>query len=246
MKKKLMTFNVNGIRSAWGKGLRSVIRSLDVDVACLQEIRCQGENLDSYGIAGFESYFCSSKKLGYGGVGAFSRVPVLNIFEGLGVPEWDGEGRVMILEFEDFFLVNVYMPALGFDPKKETESAARFDQLRKVATYLESRKPVVICGDLNILSLSFYVHHRLIFDETPEYQRAFVRLLDAGYEDVWLMQHPTSFGSSWVPYGLKLGHRCRMDYFLVSERLLGKVCSCEIHDICGLSDHRPVILELDV
>ena len=244
MKKKLMTFNVNGIRSAWGKGLRSVIRSLDVDVACLQEIRCQDENLDSYGIAGFESYFCPSSKLGYAGVGVFSRIPVLKFYNGLTSFEWDG--RVMIVEYEEYYVVNVYLLAADPDWDNDYVRARWISKLQEVVVFLESMKPVIICGDLNVDGYLTYSTHRVVTSLTSLPYRAFVCLLNAGYEDVWLMQHPSHKGATWFRYGASRSFGCRLDYFLVSERLLGKVCSCEIHDICGLSDHRPVILELDV
>ena len=244
--KKFVTFNVNGLRSAWTKGLRSVLLDINADVILLQEIRCSGEDLDEFGIAGYESYFCPSNVPGRGGVGAFSRIPVLNVFEGLGVPSRAGEGRVMTLKFDSFFLVNVYAPAGSTSEDPEEEKAAWFDDFRKMVSFFERKKPVVICGDLNIVSPlcgpSYSRNLRVVYEDAA----AFRRLLNVGFMDAWFISGALDTYVTWVPYGLPEACGQRLDYFLVSNLLLNKMGPLSVLDVKGISDHRPVVLYLDI
>ena len=243
---KFVTFNVNGLRSAWAKGLRSVLLDINADVVLLQEIRCSGDELDEFGIAGYDSFFCPSKVPGRGGVGAFSRIPVLSVYEGLGVPSRAGEGRAMTLKFEKFFLVNVYAPAGSTSENPEEEKAAWFDDLRKMVSFLESKKPVVICGDLNIVSPifgpSFGRNPRFVYEDAA----AFHRLLNVGFFDAWYISGALDTYITWVPYGLSEACGQRLDYFLVSNRLFDKMGPLSVLDVKGISDHRPVELVINI
>ena len=243
--------NINGLHSAWEAHLKRYVRELKADVFCMQETR-MGKDLDQYFVPGYEEYWCPSDRPGYAGVGLFTSRRTLSVIQGLGVPERADEGRAVTLELAGMYVVNVYAPASGADLERLPEKVAWMNALCRYVEYLEARKPVVICGDLNIaggvLDMPLGTDREQSAGNTSEEKEAFNRLVGMGYYDVWRLSHSGIRGVSWVPPGTNERwaeqYGMRLDYFLVSEKLLGRVRSCEIQPQTAISDHRCVVLDM--
>lgn len=246
----IITMNVNGISSAWDRGLKYYIREAKPDIFCLQEIRTS-KNLELYFIPGYsEWFFPNAEKSGYAGVGAFSRRSPKQIIQGLGVPNRDGEGRAITLEMKDFYLVNVYAPTSGNEMEGLSAKIEWLEDLRRFVSFLENSKPVIICGDLNVAAGGRDFPEQATRETAGNSlleRDAFNSLLNDGYYDVWRMAHPGTRGISWTPNWAKknsLNYGWRLDYFLVSTKLMQRVSNCEILGRTDLSDHQAVALSL--
>lgn len=250
---KLISWNVNGLRAVVGKGFCDIFNELDADVVSLQETKIQAGQID-LAFPGYEAMFNYAERKGYSGTAVYSRVPVLSHTVGIGVPEHDTEGRVITVEYEQFYLVNVYTPnsqgELARLPYRLQWEAAFADYLAR----LDRVKPVVVCGDLNVahneIDLSNPKANRQNAGFSDEERAAFSALLERGFVDTFRHLHPdTAKAYSWWSYRFNSRAKnigWRIDYFLISERLTPALTRAEIlPEIMG-SDHCPVLLELNV
>lgn len=245
---KLVSWNVNGLRAVARKGFAQIFDELDADCVCLQETKLQKGQIDLE-FLGYTSYWNYADKPGYSGTVIYTRKPVLSVSYGLGIEEHDHEGRVVTLEFEDFYLVNVYVPNSQDGLRRLDYRMNWEDAFRGFVKSLESRKPVVVCGDMNVaheeIDLKNPSTNHFNAGFSDEERSKFTELLGSGFIDTWRFQHPDEVKYSWWSYrgGARFRNAgWRIDYFLVSESLREHIFSTEIlNDIAG-SDHCPVVL----
>lgn len=250
---KFVSWNVNGLRAVCGKGFADIFTGLDADFFCLQEIKLSPGQLDLQ-FPGYEAFWNYAERKGYSGTAIFSRHKPLGVTYGMGMPEHDSEGRVITLEMPEFFLVTVYTPnskdgLLRLDYRMEWEAA-----FREYLLGLDARKPVIVCGDLNVahkeIDLKNPSTNRRSAGFTDEERGCMTRLLDSGFTDSFRHLYPDLEGAySWWSYRMRARERnagWRIDYFLVSDRLADKITEARIHnDIFG-SDHCPVSVEMNL
>lgn len=249
---KLISWNVNGLRAVVGKNFCEVFQELDADFFCLQETKMQAGQLDLQ-FPGYRSWWNFADKKGYSGTAIYSRMEPLAVTYGMGIDEHDHEGRVITLEMDDFFLVCVYTPN-SQDGLRRLDYRMRWeDDFRRYLQGLDSRKPVVVCGDMNVahneIDLKNPKTNRQNAGFTDEERNQMTALLEAGFSDTFRHLHPTQEGIySWWSYRFHAREKntgWRIDYFLTSTRLLPRVREANIlTDIMG-SDHCPVELVLD-
>lgn len=245
---KLVSWNVNGLRAVAGKGFAQIFDELDADCVCLQETKLQKGQIDLE-FLGYTSYWNYADKPGYSGTVIYTRKPVLSVSYGLGIDEHDHEGRVVTVEFEDFYLVNVYVPNSQDGLRRLDYRMNWEDAFRGFVKSLESKKPVVVCGDMNVaheeIDLKNPSTNHFNAGFSNEERSKFTELLGSGFIDTWRFQHPDEVKYSWWSYrgGARFRNAgWRIDYFLVSESLREHIFSTEIlNDIAG-SDHCPVVL----
>ena len=245
---KFISWNVNGLRAVAGKGFADVFAALNADFVCLQETKMQAGQLDLE-VPGYQSYWNYAEKKGYSGTAVYTKHAPLSVRYGMGIPEHDTEGRLITLEYADFFLVCCYTPN-SQDGLKRLEYRMQWeDALRAYLCGLG--KPVVYCGDLNVaheeIDLKNPSTNHFNAGFSDEERGKMSALLGAGFVDTWRYQHPTDVKYSWWSYRMNARARnagWRIDYFIVSEALRSRIVSTEIHnDIFG-SDHCPVELVL--
>ena len=249
---KFVSWNVNGLRAAAGKGFAEVFKALDADFFCLQETKMQPGQLDLE-FPGCKSWWNSAVKKGYSGTAIYSRVEPLEVSYGLGIERHDAEGRVITLEMRDFYLVCVYTPNSQDGLRRLDYRMDWEDSFRAYLSALAAKKGVVVCGDMNVAHNEIDLRHpaanRRNAGFTDEERGKFGQLLSAGFTDSWRLLHPEEVKYSWWSYRANARANnagWRIDYFLVSEALKGKIAGAEIHsDIFG-SDHCPVELLLDI
>lgn len=249
---KLISWNVNGLRAIMGKNFMEFFNEADADIFCLQETKLQAGQIEM-NLPGYHQYWNYAEKKGYSGTAIFSRREPLAVTYGLGLEEHDHEGRVITLEFEDFFLVTVYTP-------NAQEKLARIDYrlqweraFREFLIGLDARKPVVVCGDMNVahqeIDLKNPGPNRGNAGFSDQEREAFGQLLEAGFTDTFRLLHPDATGAySWWSYRFHAREKnagWRIDYFLVSRRLETRVKQADILAEVQGSDHCPVLLELD-
>lgn len=250
---KLISWNVNGIRACVGKGFLDYFHSSDADIFCIQETKCQPEQI-KLEIDGYFQYWNSAEKKGYSGTAVFSKKEPLSVKYGIDQPQYDSEGRAITLEFEDFYFVTIYTPNSQRDLARLDYRLTWEDCLRNYLLELDSKKPVILCGDMNV------AHHEIDLKNpksnmknsgfTPEERSKMTELLGAGFIDSYRHLYPDQEDMyTWWSYMNKVRERnigWRIDYFLVSERLKDSIRDAEIHcDVMG-SDHCPVALKLDL
>jgi exodeoxyribonuclease-3 len=253
---KIISWNVNGIRSVQSKGFAEILAQLDADCILLQETKAQADQIDKAleGIDGYHIYSNCAERKGYAGVTILSRHEPLQIIHDIGIAEHDQEGRVIVAEFKDFYLLNVYVPNSG-------EALARLDyrqswdlEFLAYCRQLQSKKPIIACGDFNV------AHREIdIARPKPNYNKSagytqveidgFSRFIDAGLVDTYRHFHPDTVAYSW--WSFRGGARARnvgwrIDYVLTSKAMVGKIKQAFIlPDIIG-SDHCPVGIEIDL
>ena len=244
---KFISWNVNGLRACDGKGFRDTFEKLDADFFCLQETKMQVGQLEM-SFNGYESYWNYAEKKGYSGTAVFTKHHPLNVTYGLGIEEHDHEGRLITLEMEDFFLVTVYTPNSQDELRRLDYRMTWDNDFRDYLTALDRKKPVVVCGDMNVA-------HKEIDHKNPKTNRKnagftdeerekMTDLLNAGFTDTFRFFHPDlEHAYSWWSYRFHAREKnagWRLDYFLVSNRLTGKLESASIHNEIFGSDHCPV------
>ena len=251
---KLISWNVNGLRAVQGKGFLDSFAALDADMFCLQEIKLQEGQIALELPGAYQMYWNYAEKKGYSGTAVFTRIAPLAVTYDMGLPEHDKEGRVITLEFDAFFLVTVYTPNSQDELRRLDYRMEWDDAFRAHVAGLDRKKPVVICGDLNVahreIDLKNPKTNRRNAGFTDEERGKFSELLDAGFTDTFRALYPEQTGAySWWSYRGGARERnagWRIDYFLVSDRLRDKISAARIHaDIMG-SDHCPVGVDLDV
>ena len=244
---KLISWNVNGLRACCEKGFQTVFSQLDADVFCLQETKMQAGQLD-LSFDGYESFWNYADKKGYSGTAIFTRKHPLQVTYGLGIDLHDHEGRVITAEFDDFFVVTAYVPN-SQDGLRRLDYRMQWDEdLRNYLKQLETRKPVVLCGDLNVahreIDLKNPKTNRRNAGFTDEERAQFQNLLDAGFVDSFRHFHPDMENIySWWSYRFRAREKnagWRIDYFVVSEALRERLVSASIHTEIMGSDHCPV------
>ncbi len=247
---KFVSWNVNGLRAVCGKGFADIFESFDADFVCLQETKLQEGQIDLE-FLGYQSYWNYAEKKGYSGTAVYTRLTPLSVSYGIGIPEHDREGRVITLDMEDYFLVNVYVPNSQDGLRRLDYRMGWEDAFRNYLKGLASRKGVVVCGDMNVaheeIDLKNPSTNRQNAGFTDEERGKMTELLAAGFTDTWRVQHPEEVKYSWWSYRMNARTRnagWRIDYFLVSEQLRSRVLSTDIlNDVTG-SDHCPVTLTL--
>ena len=247
---KFVSWNVNGLRAVCGKGFAEIFESFDADFVCLQETKLQEGQIDLE-FLGYQSYWNYAEKKGYSGTAVYTRRTPLSVSYGIGIAEHDREGRVITLEMEDFYLVNVYVPNSQDGLRRLDYRMTWEDAFREYLMGLAARKGVVVCGDMNVaheeIDLKNPSTNRMNAGFTDEERGKMSELLAAGFTDTWRFQHPEEVKYSWWSYRMNARERnagWRIDYFLVSEQLRPRVLSTDIlNDVFG-SDHCPVTLVL--
>lgn len=249
---KLISWNVNGIRACCDKGFRDAFKALDADFFCLQETKMQAGQLD-LSFDGYTSYWNYAEKKGYSGTAIFTRHQPLGVTYGLGIDEHDHEGRVIALEMENFYLVTVYTPNSQDGLKRLDYRMTWDDDFRAYLQRLDEKKPVLVCGDLNVahkeIDLKNPKTNRMNAGFTDQEREKFQLLLDAGFIDTFRHFYPDQANIySWWSYRFKAREKnagWRIDYFLASSRLSNQLEGAKIHtDIFG-SDHCPVEVTLN-
>ncbi len=248
---RFISWNVNGLRAVVKKGFEDIFWSLDADFVCLQETKLQeGQiNLD---LPGYESYWCYAEKKGYSGTAIFTRRTPLSVSYNLGIPEHDSEGRVITLEYEDFYLVCVYTPNSQDGLRRLDYRMSWEDDFRDYLCELDKSKPVIVCGDMNVaheeIDLKNPATNHLNPGFSDEEREKFTELLDAGFIDTFRSLYPDRTDAySWWSYRAAARQRnvgWRIDYFVVSERLRGNIKDAYILPEVMGSDHCPVGLDM--
>ncbi|ECP4565075.1 exodeoxyribonuclease III [Listeria monocytogenes] len=250
---KLISWNVNGLRAAVKKGFLEYFEEVDADIFCLQETKLQEGQIE-LDLPAYKDYWNYAVKKGYSGTAIFTKVEPLSVQYGLGVPEHDTEGRVITLEFEEYFMVTVYTPNSQAELKRLDYRMTFEDAILEYVKNLDKTKPVVLCGDLNVaheeIDLKNPKTNRKNAGFSDEERAKFSAFLDAGFIDSFRYFYPDLTDAySWWSYRMNARARntgWRIDYFVVSERLKDKLVDAKIHaDVLG-SDHCPVELELNL
>ena len=253
---KFISWNVNGLRAVCGKGFAEIFENLDADFFCLQETKLQEGQLD-LSFMGYQSYWNYAEKKGYSGTAIYTRHTPLSVSYGIGIPEHDTEGRVITLEMEDFFLVNVYVPN-SQDGLRRLEYREKWeDDFRAYLCALAAQKGVVVCGDMNVahqeIDLKNPSTNHFSAGFSDQERGKMTAMLEAGFIDSGRWQHPDTIQYSWWSYRMRARERnvgWRIDYFLVSGPRFGasdlspRIVSTAIHDEIMGSDHCPVELVL--
>ena len=250
---KLISWNVNGLRACNDKGFSEAFRSLDADFFCLQETKMQEGQLNLE-FEGYKSYWNYAEKKGYSGTAIFTRKEPLSVSLGMGIDDHDHEGRVITLEMDNFYLVTVYTPNSQDGLKRLDYRMTWEDAFRAFLKDLDSRKPVLVCGDLNVahkeIDLKNPKTNRMNAGFTDQEREKFQTLLDAGFIDTFRYFYPDMTSIySWWSYRFKAREKnagWRIDYFLASERLAEKLKDAKIHTEIFGSDHCPVELDIDL
>lgn len=248
---KLISWNVNGIRAALGKGFLDFLHNEAPDILCLQETKAHPEQVDQHVVNHdlYKTYWSSAEKKGYSGTAIFTKTEPLNVTYGIGIKEHDNEGRVITCKFEKYFLVNVYVPNSGVDGLARLGYRQEWDKdFLKYLKKLEETKPVILCGDLNVahqeIDLARPKENTKSAGFTPEERTGMDNFINSGFIDTFRHFYPTETAKySWWSYRAGARERnvgWRIDYFLVSENLKDKLKEAFIlPDVHG-SDHCPV------
>lgn len=248
---KLVSWNVNGLRACLGKGFLDFFSAADADAVCLQETKMHQEQADLE-LPGYQQFWNSAEKKGYSGTAVFTRVLPLNVTYGIGMAEHDSEGRVITVEYEPFYLVNCYTPNAQRELARLEYRMKWEDDFRAYLLSLDAKKPVVLCGDLNVahqeIDLKNPKTNRRNAGFSDEERAKMTELLAGGFVDTFRALYPDVTGAyTWWSYlrrARDTNAGWRIDYFIVSERLRGAVHDSRIRaDVMG-SDHCPVELDL--
>lgn len=248
---KLISWNVNGLRAVVGKNFCEAFEDLDADFFCLQETKLQAGQIDLQ-FLGYQSYWNYAEKKGYSGTAIFTRHQPLSVTYGMGIEEHDTEGRVITLEMEDFYLVTVYTPNSQDGLRRLDYRMQWEDAFRDYLLALDSKKPVIVCGDMNVahqeIDLKNPKTNHMNAGFTDEEREKMTTLLGSGFTDTFRHFHPTLTDAySWWSYRFHAREKnvgWRIDYFLVSNRLLDRLTSAAIHSEVLGSDHCPVEITL--
>lgn len=247
---RFISWNVNGLRACITKGFEDSFKALDADFFCLQETKLQAGQTDLK-FEGYDSYWNYADKKGYSGTAVFTKHKPLGVSYGIGIDEHDHEGRVITLEMDDFFLVTVYTPN-SQDGLRRLEYRMKWeDDFLAYIKALDERKPVIICGDLNVaheeIDLKNPKTNRMNAGFTDQEREKMTVFLNSGFTDTFRDKYPDTVKYSWWSYRFKAREKnagWRIDYFLISDRMKKRMCDALIHnDIFG-SDHCPVELTI--
>ncbi len=248
---KLISWNVNGLRACMNKGFQDFLANSEADIFCVQETKMQKGQAE-FDFSGYEEYWNSAEKKGYSGTAIFTKIKPLSVSYDIGIAEHDQEGRVITAEFDDFYLINVYTPNSQRELARLDYRMQWEDAFRSYIKQLDEKKPVIICGDLNVahkeIDLKNFKTNHKNAGFTDEERAKMTELLEAGFTDSFRYLYPDKEGIyTWWSYMFKAREKnagWRIDYFVVSNRLADRISDSLIYtDIMG-SDHCPVGLIL--
>lgn len=250
---KLISWNVNGIRACLNKGFKEFFENIDADIFCIQETKCQIDQI-SLEFEDYKSFWNSAQKKGYSGTAVFTKIDPISVKYGIGIEEHDKEGRVITLEFDKFYLVNIYTP----NSKRELERLAYRqiweDEIRKYLLKLNEKKPVIMCGDLNVahkeIDLKNPKSNRRNAGFTDEERCKMTELLKSGFTDSFRYLYPEKENAySWWSYMANAREKnigWRIDYFITSKSIEKNIEEAKIYPYIFGSDHCPVGLEIKI
>lgn len=249
---KFVSWNVNGIRACLQKGFEQFFKTVDADIFCIQETKCQPDQVD-LNFDGYKSYWNSAEKKGYSGTAIFTKIEPINVTYGIGIEEHDKEGRVITLEFEKFFMVDIYTPNSKRGLERLEYRQIWEDEIRKYLLKLNNVKPVIMCGDLNVahkeIDLKNPKNNRGNAGFTDEERSKMTELLNAGFTDSFRFLYPDKENAySWWSYMGRAREKnigWRIDYFIVSKSIEDKIKEASIYSEIMGSDHCPVELEIE-
>ena len=250
---KFISWNVNGLRACMNKGFEDYFNSVDADIFCLQETKLQQGQID-FAPAGYNCYWNYAEKKGYSGTAVFTKRQPLNVTYGMGIEQHDKEGRMITLEFEDFYFITVYVPNSQRELARLDYRMQWEDDFLKYIKALDSQKPVIYCGDLNVahreIDLKNPKTNRKNAGFTDEERNKITAVLDSGFTDTYRYFYPHKEGVySWWSYMFKAREKnagWRIDYFITSKSLDDRLLDADIHtDVLG-SDHCPVELDINL
>ena len=248
---KFISWNVNGLRACIGKGFYDFFDAENADLFAVQETKMQEGQAD-LSKEGYKLFMSSAEKKGYSGTLVYSKVKPINVVYGIN-GKYNEEGRVITLEFENFYFVNAYVPNAQEELKRIDYRTEFEDDMRNYMSELDKTKPVVYCGDLNVARCELDLKNPKANEGNPGYSKQerekIVALLDAGFIDTFRTLHPDEIKYSWWSYRFSARAKnigWRIDYFVVSKRLEDKIKVADIKDQVLGSDHAPVILEIDL
>lgn len=249
---KFISWNVNGLRACTEKGFKDIFAELNADFFCVQETKLQAGQIDLQ-FDGYKSYWNYADKKGYSGTAIFTKHEPISVKYGLGIDEHDHEGRIITLEMENFYFVGMYVPN-SQDELKRLDYRMRWeDAVRNYLVELDKKKPVIMCGDLNVAHEEIDLknpktnHKNAGFSD--EERAKFTELLNSGFTDSFRYKYPEQVTYSWWSYRFKAREKntgWRIDYFVISDRLREKLADAGIHTEIMGSDHCPVELTLDI
>lgn len=248
---KFISWNVNGIRACMTKGFMDFFKEVDADIFCLQETKLQAGQIEM-NLEGYHQYWNYAEKKGYSGTAIFTKKEPISVAYGLGIEEHDKEGRVITLEFDDFYFITVYTPNSQTELARLSYRMTWEDDFKKYLKKLEEKKPVIFCGDLNVahkeIDLKNPKTNRKNAGFTDEERAKFTELVNDGFIDTFRYFYPEMEGIySWWSYRFKAREKnagWRIDYFMVSDSLKDRLESAKIHTEIYGSDHCPVELVL--
>ena len=254
---KLISWNVNGLRAVMNKGFKDFFDKIDADIFCIQETKMQENQVDDNIkeiVKEYNAYWNSAEKKGYSGTAIFSKEKPINVTYGIGKEKHDKEGRVITLEFEKFYMVNIYTPNSKRELERLEYRQIWEDEIRKYLLKLNSNKSVIMCGDLNVahkeIDLKNPKTNRRNAGFTDEERNKMTELLDAGFTDTFRYKYPDVEGKySWWSYMFRAREKnagWRIDYFIVSNSLNENIIDAKILDDILGSDHCPVELDINI
>lgn len=248
---KLISWNVNGLRAIMGKNFMEFFKEIDADCFCLQETKLQEGQIEM-DLPGYHQYWCYADKKGYSGTAIFTKKEPMSVRYGIGIDEHDHEGRVITLEFEDFYLITVYVPNSQDELRRLDYRMKWEDDFKAYLKELEKTKPVIFCGDLNVahkeIDLKNPKTNRRNAGFTDEERGKMSALLDDGFIDTFRYFYPEEVVYSWWSYRFRAREKntgWRIDYFICSEALKDRLKDAKIHTEVMGSDHCPVELDIE-
>lgn len=250
---KLISWNVNGLRAVLKKGFEDFFYDIDADIFCIQETKMQEGQIENFELKGYKQYWNSAIKKGYSGTAIFTKIEPISVTYGIGIKEHDEEGRVITLEFDRFYLVNMYVPNSKRELERLDYRMLWEDEIRKYLTKLNNKKPVIMCGDLNVaheeIDLKNPKTNRRNAGFTDEEREKMTKLLQAGFTDTFRYIYPEKIAYSWWSY---MGNArakdvgWRIDYFIVSNNIKEKIEDAYIYKEIYGSDHCPVGIKINI
>lgn len=250
---RFISWNVNGLRACMQKGFMDVFEALNADFFCLQETKLQPEQI-SLDLPGYTQHWNSAVKKGYSGTAVFAKTEPLSVVNGIGIEELDTEGRLITLEYENFYLLTCYTPNAQRGLARIDHRLKWDEAFREYLVSLDKKKPVILCGDLNVahqeIDLKNPASNRGNAGFSDEERESFTKLLHSGFTDTFRRLHPDTTGAyTWwsYMYNARVNNAgWRIDYFLVSDRIAHRITATPIYSEVPGSDHCPVGLEIDL
>lgn len=249
---KLISWNVNGMRAVMNKGFETIFQELDADIFCVQETKMQ-QGQAQINFPGYQQYWNSAERKGYSGTAIFTKIVPEKVIYGLGKEEFDNEGRVITLEFKEFFLITMYTPNSKRELERLDYRMKWEDEVRKYLIELDKKKPIILCGDLNVAHEEIDIknpktnHQSAGF--TDQEREKMTELLKTGFIDTYRYLYPEKIQYSWWSYLFHAREKnvgWRLDYFILSNRLKDNIQEAKILTEIYGSDHCPVELDINL